>query len=331
MMDINGNKPEIYICTTNRSAGKTTFFSRYLVKRFLEYGEKFLLLYRYDYELTECADKFFREINHLFFDDYTMTEKRKCNGSFVELYLNKKSCGYCVSINGSEKIKKYSHYFSDVSRIMFDEFQLENGNYCQNEVSKFISIHVSIARGQGKQSRYVPVFMLGNSTSIINPYYTEMGISSRLNPDTKFLRGDGFVLEQGYNENAANVQKLSPFNRAFKNSAYYNYNISRDYLKDNYNFVDKISGSFKYLATIRHNNKEYAIKYFPDIGIIYCDDRIDKTFKYKISSSFSDHNIDSLLLPNSSFFNSSMRVYFEKGVVRFKSIECKEAFIKTFF
>ena len=47
LKDLNGRTPEIYICTSNRSAGKTTFFNRYLIKKFKNNGEKFLLLYRY--------------------------------------------------------------------------------------------------------------------------------------------------------------------------------------------------------------------------------------------------------------------------------------------
>lgn len=49
LMDTNGNKPEIYMCTTNRSGGKTTWFNRYCVKRFINYKEKFMLLYRFNY------------------------------------------------------------------------------------------------------------------------------------------------------------------------------------------------------------------------------------------------------------------------------------------
>ena len=36
MTDLNGDKPEIYICTSNRSAGKTTWFNRYAVKKFVK-------------------------------------------------------------------------------------------------------------------------------------------------------------------------------------------------------------------------------------------------------------------------------------------------------
>lgn len=55
-----------------------------------------------------------------------------------------KSCGYAVALNCADKVKKYSHYLSDVSRILFDEFQSEtNRHYCADEVTKFISIHVN--------------------------------------------------------------------------------------------------------------------------------------------------------------------------------------------
>ena len=58
--DINGNQPELVIVTTNRSAGKTTWFNRWFVKRFLNYKEKFCLLYRFNYELDGVADTFFK-------------------------------------------------------------------------------------------------------------------------------------------------------------------------------------------------------------------------------------------------------------------------------
>ena len=74
MKDINGNTPELYLCTTNRSAGKTTYFSRYLVNRFKKYGEKFMLLYRFNYELDSVSEKFFKDIQELFFKKRTFID-----------------------------------------------------------------------------------------------------------------------------------------------------------------------------------------------------------------------------------------------------------------
>lgn len=93
-MDINGNKPELYIVTTNRTGGKTTWFSRYLVNRFLKGGEKFCLLYRYSYELSDVSEKFFKDVQGLFFPNYNMSDKSRCKGTFKELFLNNKPCGY---------------------------------------------------------------------------------------------------------------------------------------------------------------------------------------------------------------------------------------------
>ena len=46
MKDLNGDTPEIFLCTSNRSAGKTTYFERMLVNRFIRTGKKFCLIYR---------------------------------------------------------------------------------------------------------------------------------------------------------------------------------------------------------------------------------------------------------------------------------------------
>ena len=326
--DINGNKPEIYICTSNRSAGKTVYFSRYCVNRWIKYGEKFCLIYRYNYELDDVADKFFKDIQSLFFPTYTMTSKRRAKGIYHELFLNEKSCGYAITLNSSDALKKYSHLLSDVTRMLYDEFMSESNHYCDNEVKKFISVHTSIARGGGKQVRYVPVYMVANPVSIINPYYVELEISNRLKKDTKFLKGDGYVLEQGFVESASILQKESAFNRAFANNSYTAYSTENIYLDDNTAFIEKPVGKSRYLATIKYLNSEYAIREYSESGYIYCDDNPDSTFAYKIAISTDDHNINYVMLKRNDIFITNMRWYFERGAFRFKDLRCKSAILK---
>lgn len=337
MLDIDGNKPEIYMCTTNRTGGKTTYFGRLLVNRFIKTGEKFALLYRYNYEIDDVANKFFKDIGTLFFNGYFMSSKRMAKGIFHELYLHFPNqsedssgteCGYAISLNSADQIKKYSHLFSDVKAILFDEFQSESGSYCPREIEKFMSIHTSIARGQGEQVRYVPVYMLSNPVSIINPYYTEMGISTRIQENTKFLRGHGFVLENGFIESASEQQKLSGFNKAFAGNQYARYSSEAIYLNDNLSFIEKPSGESRYLATIQYEGKEYALREYFDEGIVYCDDRADKTFKYKIAVTTNDHQINYVMLRSNDMFITGMRYYFERGCFRFKNLLCKEAAMK---
>ena len=329
MQDMNGNKPEIYISTSNRSAGKTTYFNRLCVNRFLDKGEKFALLYRFNYELDDCADKFFKDISALFFPNMEMESKRRASGIYHELFLEGKSCGYAISLNSADQLKKYSHLFSDVCRILFDEFQSETNHYCTDELRKFQSIHTSIARGNHSQVRYVPVYMLSNHVSIINPYYAQMGISARLKDDTKFLRGDGFVLEQGFNESASKAQKESAFNRAFSDSSYMKYSSEKVYLNDNSSFIEKPSGYGKYMATIKYNGKEYAVREYAELGIIYCDDKPDKTFKFKLTVTTDDHAINYVMLKKNDCFISMLRWMFEKGCFRFKDLRCKEVILNV--
>ena len=330
MKDINGERPEIYLCTTNRTGGKTTYFGRLCINRFLDKGEKFALIYRYNYELDDVCDKFYKDIGSLFFPDHTMTNKRRASGMFHELFLDDVSCGYAISLNGADQIKKYSHLFSDVKRMIFDEFQSETNHYCNNEVEKLQSVHTSVARGQGEQVRYVPVYMLSNPVSIINPYYVAFGISSRLRDDTKFLKGDGFVLEQGFIDSASVAQKESGFNRAFgTNSKYSAYSSEGIYLNDNKSFIEKPNGKSRYICTLRYNGSEYGIREFAEDGIMYCDDRPDVTFSTKITVTTDDHNINYVMLKRNDFFLSNLRYLFERGAFRFKDLRCKEAVLSA--
>lgn len=329
MRDINGNKPEIFMCTTNRTGGKTTYFGRLCVNRFFDKGEKFALIYRYNYELDDCADKFYKDISGLFFKGTTMTSKRKASGIYHELFIDGASCGYAVSLNSADQLKKYSHLFSDVSRMMFDEFQSETNHYCADEIRKFLSVHTSIARGQGEQIRYVPVYMCANPVSIINPYYVEMGISERLREDTKFLRGDGFVLEQGYVDSASKAQMESGFNRAFAKNSYVAYSSQCIYLNDNQAFVEKPLGRGRYLGTLRYKGVDYGLREFAEEGVIYCDDKPDNSFGMKLTVTTDDHQVNYVMLKRNSLFLNNMRYFFEQGCFRFKDLRCKEAVLKA--
>lgn len=341
LLDLDGNKPEIFMCTTNRTGGKTTYFSRLLVNRFIRKKERFALLYRYNYELDSISDKFFKDIKSLFFPEYVMESQRMAHGVYHILYMRKLEsvlrkeplteddvCGYALALNNADAIKKYSHLFSDVQSIFFDEFQSETNHYCQNEVEKFVSIHTTIARGQGKQVRYVPVYMCSNPVSIINPYYTQMGISERLQKDTKFLKGHGFVLENGFIESASNAQKTSGFNKAFSNNKYVAYSSEGIYLNDNLAFIEHPYGKSDYLATVRYNSVDFSIRSYPEEGIIYCDDHDDETFKFRIAITTEDHRVNYVMLKRNDLFVQNMRYYFERGCFRFKNLQCKEAIMK---
>lgn len=325
--DANGRKPEVYMACGNRSSGKTTYFNRLVVNRFLRNKEKFCLLYRFTYELDSVEEKFFKDIRNLFFSNYELTAEKRAKGMYRELFLNEVDCGYAICLNQADQIKKQSHLFSDVSCILFDEFQSETNKYCTDEVTKFISIHMSIARGKGEHVRYVPVYMLSNAVTILNPYYVAMGISNRLRTDTKFLKGDGFVLEQSYLESVSEAQKNSGFNRAFKKSDYIGYASENVYLNDNLTFIEKPEGSSRYLVTLRYKRREYAVRLYSELGIAYCDDRPDRTYPNKVSVTTEDMDVNYVSIRENQMLVASFRFYFNHGCFRFKDLACKEVIL----
>lgn len=247
---------------------------------------------------------------------------------FHELFLNDKSCGYAVALNNADTLKKYSHLFNNVERMFFDEFQSEMNKYCTDEIRKLLSIHTSVARGRGKQVRYVPVYMCGNTVSLLNPYYTAMGISDRLMNDTKFLKGDGFVLEQGFIESASKAQLESGFNRAFSSSDYVAYATQNVYLNDNYSFIDKPAGRGRYLATVKYLNKHYAIYDYDSLGILYVTDSYDSSFPYRLCLTTDDHNINYVMLSKNSLMINNYRMLFNRGCFRFKNLDSKQMLLK---
>ncbi len=346
MTDMYGKKPELYLCTTNRTGGKTTYFNRFVINGFLKRTDKFMLLYRFKYELDDVANKFFKDIKELFFEGLEMDSEKRQLGIYHELFIinngNKKyrlngkefapgdriDCGYAVSINSADQIKKISHLFSDTKKMLFDEFQSETNKYCPDEVKKFISIHQSVARGQGEQVRYVPVYMIANPVSLINPYYVELDISARLRYDTKFLKGDGFVLEQGFNQSASDAQKDSGFNRAFSKNSYIAYSTEAIYLNDNLSFISKPSGRSRYICTIVYDGAEYAIREYPLQGIIYVDNSVDSTSPMKVALQTTDHKENYVMLRRSEPIRNNMRFFYMQGAARFKDLRCKQMFMK---
>ena len=329
MLDLNGNKPEIYIAEGNRTGGKTTYFNRLMVNRFKKDGSKFMCIVRFKDELKDYHDKFFKDIKELFFPMDNMDSEKKDNGCYCELYLNGVSCGYVVALNSADRIKKISHLFTDVDRMLFDEFQSETNHYCTDEVKKLMSIHTSVARGHGKHVRYVPVYMCSNSVSLLNPYYASLNIGHRITKEAKIIKGVGFVMERAYIEKAATAQLESGFNQAFSQDSYLQYATQNVYLNDNLAFIAKPEGRSRYLATLIYNGKEHGIYSYDDSGIIYVSNKSDTTAPFKISVTTADHNVNYIMLKRNDMFLQQLRYYFDKGCCRFADLTAKECLMKA--
>ena len=323
-LDLDKQKPEIFMVVGNRTAGKTFFFKKKMITDFKRSRKKFVVLKRLQDDLYGVSDEYFKDLEQICFPGEAMTEK-SVSGAFTNLYLNGEHCGYAMSLNGAERVRARSSIFSDVEQIHFDEFQSEGGRYVPDEINKFQSIHTSIARGKGKHVRYVPVYMTSNAITMLNPYYEIWGIGCRLRPDTKILRGHGWVLEHTTNQNAAAAISESGFGRAFANSNYMAYALENVYLDDKAFITSAKKRSI--LCNIRFEGKYYGI-YYTEEGFLYVDDKTDEQFPFCLSMLSIDHNEKTILTKSQPDVIMSLRQKFSYGIFRFRNLKCKEVLLQ---
>lgn len=322
LLDANKRKPEILISTGNRSIGKSYFFNSFLTKNYLKNKRRFCLVYRNKYELVNIADKFFTDISQDF-PNITMTEKTRGKGAYVDLFFNDEVCGHAVALAGFEQVKKYAHVFKYVDFMLFDEFQSEADDYLKNEVGKLISIHTSIARGGGQAVRFVPVIMISNTVSLLNPYYTALNIAEKIQEKTKILRGNGVVFEKTLNYEVSNMQKRSAFNMALSGESEVAYLSDNVYLNDNYCLVGKMQGKKDYIFTLKCDNIYYGV--YESYGLVYISKNYDLNFPVKYACHITD--IDYEFTYANELIKGIYRNMFKQGLARFENLACKKVFI----
>ena len=84
------------------------------------------------------------------------------------------------------------------------------------------------------------------------------------------------------------------------------------------------------MLTLRYEQKDYAVREYPDAGIIYCDDSADESFPVRISTTTEDHQVNTVMLSGRSPYVDAMRLYFTRGCFRFKNQICKAAVLSAF-
>lgn len=330
--DKNGKKPEIYIAASNRSAGKTTFFNSYALHKYLLKGQKFLLLYRRRYEIDQAADGFFKDIRKLFFPDLVMQQDRGIKNVFDKLYVSQArekaplfNCGYATALSAAEQIKKFSHLLSDVDLIILDEAFPENDSYLKNEIDLFMSIHDSLARGNGQMSRYLPVIIIGNLISVYNPYFDALGIIDSLQLDANFTRGDGFIIEQNFNELSAARHADSAFHRALSSAAYNAATQERKYINTSYDMIDNsVADTGRYIMTIKYKDRLYSCRYNESGYFYYISDTPDPRFKLQHAATEADISETAIYDPT-SMYRKMIKEKYRRNQVKFRTLKCKDA------
>ena len=328
MKDKDGKDPEIYMICGNRTAGKTFFFKRWIVRRFVKYGEKFVVLVRTIDDVKDRVLGFWEDVGPIAFPGHEMTQEPMFRGKAGLLKLDGKPCGYVVPMNKPEFVRNNAAAFADAERIFFDEFMSETGVYLPKEMVKFNSVRISIGRGgaAGKHTRRVPVYMCSNNVTLFNPYWEAYKIPGMLQNKTKYLRGKKWVLEQTFNEEAA-AELEENFGTLSEQEI--NYAAHNEYLLDNKKFVDHVPGIKICACKIRYNGKIYGVWGNDDGSMFLISTKLQSDTRLTIVTDPSDHNVDSYLVVKSHPLFKRLKQAYELGHMRFESMACKYAYFEA--
>lgn len=335
--DRNGKEPGIYLSNSNRSAGKTTYFQIKLLSDFFDIGKKFLIIVRDKNEL-EHQDIVFDFVCREYFDGIELYTKWVVNKLVTGIFTGDgRQCAMCISLKDAVKLKKYSPIFGEVQTAIFDELQPEDGRYLKDEIGLMTSVMKTVSRGDGSQSRYIRWIYLSNNITIMNPYFLNLGIYKEIpmNIGEKvredgdlYLRGDGWVAEFAYNNNAAVEMSTNPAIGAFttRNNML---GLTADFMINCNSFIEKhISGKMMYLYTLKFKGKKYAVRQVQKTNMIYINNKIDPNFHTVVALSDNDHDDSTIQMGKYTFYLKHIRDAYARGMLRFSNLEVKDMMLE---
>lgn len=335
LKDANKLEPYIYMCVTNRSAGKTFYFTEKLLNNWVKTGRQFGYIVRYQSDLLSCGKMFMASIGWKY-PQYEI-ETKVISNKYAELHLIDSNTedelgivGYGLAINTSSYLRRYSGSFAGVDWLLFDEFQEEFNRYCPDEVNKLLSLYQSVARGGGSQLRNeVKLIMLSNDITEFNPYYFRLNVLDFLKHDSKYVRGQGWVLERQIYESASEQIKEAGFLAAF-GGRYVSYSAGDCSLisKADEFVSNENKSNYDYWCTLKINDNVYGLWWNCNTTSYFISKKYDEKFQRKYSLSAIDSTID---FPCVDMLLKILKNAYKDSNIRFETSQIAQEFTQKIF
>ena len=312
----------------NRSIGKTFYWTKRCINKFLKDGKKFLYVRRYADDLKLVADKFWDNVLYQYegvkFD--TSGQGAKC-----EYFINDRLAGKAVALSGVYKLKGIS--LADYDTIFFDEFLNETNDYLPDEVGAAMNLYQTVARGFGKPIREdVRFVFVANNVTMFNPYFRELHILEHLQVNTNYCKDpDGaWVVEMTHNQEIADVIAETPFGKMISKTKYGDYALKGSFYLDDNTFIQKPSGVSSYYCTLVWEGKYFGVFEYKDDGLIYICKNYDRSCPNIFSLTTADHKPNYMMLYKASLspMFGFLKYAYENALLRFADLECKNMFME---
>lgn len=316
----------------SRGVGKTYGFIKFVIQRFLRYGEEFVYLRRYATELETSVPKFFDFIkeNNEFPETTFAVKKSKKLSTFI---INGKTAGYAIALSTASVLKSTS--FARVKYIIFDEFIIDKGTYHYisgtKEPAKLLDVWETIAR-----LRDIKVFCLGNAVTITNPYWEYFGIKQGYKSEFKVCkRADNgeplIVLDYIKNEAYEDAKSKTKFGQIVQGTQYGDYAVRNQWYLDDSKFISKRPPNCFCNSIFVIDGKHYGSWCDRDSGDYWVSKDYDPSNPCKFALDNSSHDLDTALSSarQNTWFMFLLR-YYNIGHLFFEDQTIKNCFVKLF-
>ena len=298
-----------------RGVGKSYGLKKYLLNRFKKKGRQFIYLRRYDTELKKSLkdNEFFKDIST---DEVFKDDKFYIRGD--KFYMNDKVCGYAIPLSKASIYKSVP--FPNVDIIMFDEFLIDNAtyHYLPEEPERLLDFIETVGR-----LRDIQVFALGNSISLINPYFDYFNISLPYNSDIKTFKSGLILINYIRNEAYRKVKKDSKFGNLIDGTKYGEYAIDNKFVKDNHNFIKKKNPKSKFFFNIIINNHTYGVWIDSNSNDMFISKHVNNNHPITVTFNYKDHTENTIMLKSRSVFFQNLIRHYEQGCLYFETVQIK--------
>lgn len=274
-----------------RGVGKTLNAIRYCVSDYIKNNHQFIYIRRYKTELDKTASAFFKDLQaNGYFDDLSLTVKKE--KGIYRFEMDGQIIGYGISLTTAPILK--STAFPEVKNVIFDEFLINQGSsyrYLTDEVTQFLEVIETIGR-----LRDLRIFMLGNASSITNPYFAYFNLSLPYNSEFKMFKDGLICVNYIKNLEYRKAKRQSKFGKLIDNTDYGSYAIDNQFLNDNSDFIKKKSSVSKFWGLLIIDNNKIGIwRDFKD-GSVYLSSQYDPNTPLQFACSLKDHKTNTIFI-----------------------------------
>lgn len=225
----------------NRSTGKSFYFKRQCIRKYMKTGRKFIYLRRMAEDIKQCMPTWGDDIMECFPGYYIEHKKNAiylCKGEGEN--ATKEICGYTTYLRGVSRLKSVP--MVDIDLIFFDEFLPDDNRYLEKsmpfyEPEMLMSLYLSVARGYKQVIRpEVQIICVANNISMFNPYFTYFHVD--LSHNSKFKHA-GVYAERWMNEAIANEMKQTHVGKFLTGTKYGDYALDNIALHDVQSHISK--------------------------------------------------------------------------------------------